>query len=353
MIRVAILGASGYGGAELIRRLSRHPEVEVAALASRQYAGRPLYECWPQLAGLTEARFVLPEEALAAGDVIFTATPHGETAGLVAQARAAGRKVIDLSADFRLPVDLYEEWYGLAHPHPELYGEARYGLVELHRGELAGAQLVANPGCNASAAALALAPLASAGLLGEQVNAHIMTGVSGAGRGTSGDLHFPEANENVRPYSVAGRHRHTAEIELTLARAASAGGKALTTGEMIDGPRVAFNPHLVPMVRGILATCSTVPSRGVTETEIRELYRDFYAGDALIHVQDELPETKAVAGSDRTLLSVRLDGRTGTVLVFSAIDNLGKGASGQAVQNFNVMHELPEVLGLELEGRWP
>src|SRR5690625_980128 len=134
MIRVAILGASGYGGAELIRRLSRHPEVEVAALASRQYAGRPLYECWPQLAGLTEARFVLPEEALAAGDVIFTATPHGETAGLVAQARAAGRKVIDLSADFRLPVDLYEEWYGLAHPHPELYGEGRDGLVDVDSG---------------------------------------------------------------------------------------------------------------------------------------------------------------------------------------------------------------------------
>jgi len=250
-------------------------------------------------------------------------------------------------------VDLYEEWYGLTHPHPELYEEARYGLVELHRGELTGANLVANPGCNASAAILALAPLASAGLLGDGVNVHIMAGVSGAGRGAAGALHFPEANENVRPYKVAGGHRHTAEIELTLARAAQAASKELRSGARVDGPRVAFNPHLVPMVRGILATCSTRPSRGVTESEIRELYRDFYAGDALIHVQDELPETKAVAGSDRTLLSTRLDERTGTVLVFSALDNLGKGASGQAVQNFNVMHDLPEALGLELEGRWP
>ncbi|MEX2541758.1 MAG: hypothetical protein WD314_08110, partial [Trueperaceae bacterium] len=148
MIRVSMLGASGYGGAELIRRLSRHREVEVAALGSRSFAGQPLEACWPQLAGLSQARFVEPDEALDAGEVVFFATPHGATAPLVAKARAAGKRVIDLSADFRLPPADYRQWYGLEHPHPELYQESRYGLVELHREELTGADLVANPGCN-------------------------------------------------------------------------------------------------------------------------------------------------------------------------------------------------------------
>lgn len=352
MIRVAILGASGYGGAELIRRLSRHREVEVAALGSRSFAGRPLEECWPQLAGLSLARFTEPEEAISAGEVIFLATPHGATAPLVARARAQGKRVIDLSADFRLPPPVYAEWYGGEHPHPELYPESRYGLVELHREELAGASLIANPGCNASAVSLALAPLASAGLLGPEVNAQVMTGVSGAGRGVGLGFHLPEAAENVRPYKVAGEHRHTAEIEMTLGRAGRMGKRLATHGDF-PPLTVTFNPHLVPMVRGILATCSTRPSSGLGQEEAVALYRDYYGGDPMVHVQDELPQTKAVAGSDRTLLSVRVDRRSGSVLAFAAIDNLGKGAAGQAVQNFNVMHGLPETLALELEGRWP
>jgi N-acetyl-gamma-glutamyl-phosphate reductase len=353
VIRVSVLGASGYGGAELIRRLSRHREVEVVALGSRSFAGKPLEACWPHLAGLSEARFVDPDDALAAGEVVFFATPHGATAPLVAQARAAGKRAVDLSADFRLPPGVYREWYGHEHPHPELYPQARYGLVELHRDELTGAELVANPGCNASTAILALAPLAAAGLLGSDVLAHIMTGVSGAGRGPGLPYHLPEASENVLPYKVAGQHRHTAEIEMTLGRAREMGKRLATHG---DAPplAVSFNPHLVPMVRGILATCSTRPRRDdLTTEQALQLYRDYYAGDPMIHVQDELPQVKAVAGSDRTLVSVRVDHRTGLAFAFAALDNLGKGAAGQAVQNFNVMHGLPETLALELEGRWP
>lgn len=353
MIEVAVLGASGYGGAELIRRLSRHSEVKVVALGSRAFAGQPLEACWPHLAGLTDARFVSPEEALEAGNVVFTATPHGATAPLVAQARSAGKRVVDLSADFRLPPQVYERWYGQEHQHPELYSEARYGLVELHREELAGASLIASPGCNASAASLALAPLAAAGLLGEQVNATIMTGVSGAGRGPAQAFHLPESAESVKPYKVAGEHRHTAEIEQTLGRAAVM-GKTLLTHTPADPLPVTFNPHLVPMIRGILATCTTGPRDGDMSTgRALEIYREYYSGDPMIHVQAELPQTKSVAGSDRTIVSVRVDRRTGTVVAFAAIDNLGKGAAGQAVQNFNIMHGLPETLGLELEGRWP
>ena len=275
MIGVAVLGASGYGGAELIRRLSRHAEVEVVALGSRAYAGQPLEACWPHLAGLSAAHFVAPEEALTAGDVLFTATPHGATAPLVAQARAAGKRVVDLSADFRLPPEVYELWYGQEHPHPELYEEARYGLVELHRQELAGANLIATPGCNASAASLALAPLAAAGLLGDEVTATIMTGVSGAGRGPGQAFHLPEAAESVKPYKVAGEHRHTAEIEQTLGRARQM-GKKLVTHSGADPLPVTFNPHLVPMIRGILATCSTRPKRDdLTPERALEIYRDY------------------------------------------------------------------------------
>lgn len=351
MIRVSLLGASGYGGAELIRRLSRHREVEVAAMGSRGYAGQKLEACWPQLAGLSGATFVEPDEALEAGDVVFFATPHGETAPLVAAARAKDKRVIDLSADFRLPPAQYARWYGREHAHPELYREARYGLVELHRDELVGASLIANPGCNASAASLALAPLAAAGLA-HDVNVTIMTGVSGAGRGLAQGFHHPEAAENVRPYNVAGAHRHLGEIELTLARAQRM-GKRLRTHSQAETVPLSFTPHLVPMVRGILASCSVRPGREIGSGEALELFRDYYSGDPLVHVQEELPQTKSVAGSDRTILSVRVDERTGLVHSFAAIDNLGKGAAGQAIQNFNVMHGLPETEALELEGRWP
>ena len=354
-LRAAVLGASGYGGVGLVERLRRHPEVTLAAVASRQYLGRPLEDAWPHLAGLDDLaglRFVDTDDAIAASDVLFCATPHAATAPLVAAARAAGRQVVDLSADFRLDAATYAEWYG-PHPHPELLGEAVYGLPELHRADLAGAAIVASPGCNATAATLALAPLAAAQLLGELPVVTIVTGVSGAGRAPDLGFHHPELDGNARAYTVAGTHRHTGEIEANLGRVAAQGKSARTHGPARP-VRLAFNPVLVPMARGILATAVARPGRDApSDAALRDLYRDFYADDPLVHVQDALPQTKAVAGADRALVTVRRDERTGAVVALAAIDNLGKGAAGQAVQGFNVARGFPEVAGLRLEGQWP
>jgi N-acetyl-gamma-glutamyl-phosphate reductase len=355
VINVGILGASGYGGAELIRRLRQHPQVKLSGLGSRQYLGQQIDACWPQLAGLLpELTFQDNDAVIDTCEVLFCATPHGDTAPLVNQALAAGKRVIDLSADFRLPPELYEVWYGHRHPHPELYEQARYGLVELHREELGGATLIANPGCNSSTAILALAPLAAANLLGDDIIVNIMTGVSGAGRGAKLPFHYTEVSDSVRPYNVAGKHRHTAEVELTLGRV-KALGRMLQTHSEPEVLTVSFNPHLVPMARGIVATTYTRPvtDRELSTEILLSLYQEFYASDPLIHVQTALPESKAVWGSDRTLVSVRFDERSGHIVAFAAIDNLGKGAAGQAVQNFNVMHGFSETTALSLEGIWP
>ena len=351
-IRVGILGSSGYGGAELVRRLLHHSQVEITALGSRQYLGQKVASAWPQLVGRLEHLTFQDNDAVIEGcDVVFCATPHGATARLVKQALDAGREVIDLSADFRLPMDVYKEWYG-PHPHPEVYALARYGLVELHRDELQGARLLAVPGCNSSAAIIALAPLAATGLLGPDIVANIATGVSGAGRAAALGFHFPETNENVKPYKVAGSHRHTAEIELTLGRLAQQ-GKQLETHSNTPPLTVSFNPHLVPMTRGILATCYTKPRDAPSEEELFNMYRSFYEPDPLVSFQEDLPQTKAVYGSDRTVVSVRVDKRSGHVVAFAALDNLGKGAAGQAIQGFNVVHGFDETQGLVLSGLWP
>ena len=355
-VKAGILGASGYSGAELLKRLAAHPEVEVAAVGSRQYQGEGVATCWPHLAGrLPGLRFEGTEEVIAASDVLLTATPHGATAGLVKQGLDAGCKVVDLSADYRLASEDYRHWYGLEHPHPELLPEAFYGLVELHRSELHGARLIANPGCNATAASLALAPLAACGLLGQCVTVNILTGVSGAGRLASLDFTFGEVNENVRPYKAAGGHRHIAEVETTLGRVRRF-GRQVRTHARVERPAVNFNPHLVPMSRGILATCTTQPERldgTLDDARLLERYQDFYAGEPLINVQQELPQTKAVAGTDRTFVSARFDSRSEMIVAFAAIDNLGKGAAGQAVQNMNVMLGFDELAGLELGALWP
>ncbi len=355
-----ILGASGYGGAGLIERLTRHPEVARLALGSRQYLGKEVGAAWPQLAGPARAEaFMDTDDVIAAADVVFFATPHGATAPLVAQARGAGKRVVDLSADFRLDPGSYAEWYGAQHPHPELFDEARYGLVELHRHELPGAQLVASPGCNATAASLALAPLAAAGLAGPSVVVNVLTGVSGAGRSPGETFTFAEVNENAKAYKPSGTHRHTAEIEATGGRAAAAAragnGKRLSSNGGFEPMPVSFTPHLVPMSRGILATLSTrvADDTGMDGPRLLELVADYYAGDPLVLVQPDLPQTKAVAGSDRAVLSARFDARTGHALVFCAIDNLGKGAAGQAVQAFNVAFGFPETAGLTQAGVWP
>ncbi len=350
-LRVAILGASGYGGAGLIERLSRHPDAKLEAVASRAHLGRPVDDAWPHLAGLVPLSFVDAEAAIASADVVMCATPHGATAPLVRAARAAGKRVVDLSADFRLDAETYAEWYG-PHPHPELLDEAVYGLPELHRSELRGAAIVASPGCNATAATLALAPLAAEGLLGQVPSVTIVTGASGAGRATGLGLHFAELNENARPYKVAGTHRHTGEIELALGRLAAQGKDSRSHGPRQE-VRLAFNPVLVPMSRGILATAVARPERELDDASLLERYHAFFDGDPCVRVSSELPQTKAVAGSDRALIAVRWDRRTGSVLAMCAIDNLGKGAAGQAVQGLNVAFGFDETAGLRLGGVWP
>ena len=354
-VRVGILGASGYGGAGLLRRLAVHPHVEVTGVASRQFLSQPVSACWPQLTGhFPDLTFQDNDTVTQSCDVLFCATPHGATAPLVKQAVDAGCKVVDLSADFRLPPDEYAHWYG-QHPHPELYERAVYGLVELHRDELKGAELIANPGCNATAAILALAPLAAHGLLGRDIVVSNASGVSGAGRSPSLGLHYPELNENMRPYKVAGTHRHIAEVEATLGRAQHI-GRRLKTHEAFGKPIVTLSPHLVPMTRGILATCHTRPEetdRPLSDGSLLELYQTFYQDEPLISVQTDLPQTKAVYGSDRCVMSVRYDQRSGHVTAMAVIDNLGKGAAGQAVHNFNLMMGFEETLGLFIQGVWP
>ncbi len=351
-VSVAVLGASGYAGAGLIERLRRHPQVHLSAVSSRQYLGQSVSAAWPHLAGLLDLRFVDTDDAIAAAEVVFCATPHGATAPMVAAIRQAGKEAVDLSADFRLDAATYETWYG-KHPFPDLIPYAVYGLPELHRGEMRGAGIVASPGCNATAATLALAPLAAAGLLGPHPVATIVTGISGAGRGLDLGLHYTEADENARAYKVAGTHRHSGEIEVNLGRVVKQGKDTLSHGPR-EPVTVAFNPVLVPMARGILATTVTHPGRSdLSDAGLLELYRNFYLDDPLVHVQEDLPQTKAVTGSDRALLSVRFDARANAVVAFCAIDNLGKGAAGQAVQAFNLAQGWEETTGLRLEGHWP
>ncbi len=359
---VGILGASGYGGSGLLRRLQHHPNTQVVGIASRQYLGKPISTCWPQFASQAFAEDLLfadGDEVVDSCDVLFSAAPHGSVSDLVAKAVRAGKTVIDLAADFRLPASDYKQWYGHDLSHPDVYAQSIYGLVELHREEIRGASFVANPGCNATAGALALLPLAAHGLLGKHTITNIVSGISGAGRSASMGTHFGELNENVIPYKVAGTHRHTAEIELSLGRARTF-GKHAQTHVKVDRPVVSFSPHLVPMTRGILASCYTHPETDVlssgerlTTDSVLELYHQFYQDDPLITVQEALPTTKATYGSDRVVISVRVDERSGHIVAFAAEDNLGKGAAGQAVQNFNVMQGFEETLGLFTEAVYP
>ncbi len=348
MVRVAILGASGYGGSELIRMLGRHPGVRLVGFGSRAYAGRPLSAAWPQIDLNTP--FAKVEEAVAEAELVFMALPNGIAMELAPRLVEEGRRVVDLSGDFRLPPDVYEAWYGIRHVSPDWYPRARYGLTELFRDDLFGAELVANPGCYVAATTLALAPLTVEGL-DEQVVVTAMSGVSGAGRDAGGTA-FAEVNENLRPYKPAGHHRHTAEIEFNLARLRAQGRQVRTHGAA-EARALSFTPHLVPMTRGILVTAYANPSRTPSRSELSELYRAFYAGEHFVRLTEELPQTKGVYGANTAWISPQLDERTGQVVVFAAIDNLVKGASGQAVQNMNVVLGFDEGLGLEAHGLWP
>ena len=335
MIRVAILGASGYSALELIRILLRHPEVEITALTTRKTESPSIGEVHPSLAG----RLHLKLENLSAdvianrADCIFCCLPHGASASAVAELMQRGKKIIDLSADYRLKsAAVYAEWYGLEHADPGRLSEAVYGLPEIYRERIQRAQLVANPGCYPTSAILALAPLLRAGaILPRGIIVDSKSGVSGAGRDPKAHLHFPECNESVSAYGV-GTHRHMPEIDQVLSHVAD------------SEIRVVFTPHLIPMDRGILSTCYAEPTGEFDDNSLLDVIKKFYANERFIRATPNLPTTKNVSGTnfcDITVRTVR-----GRVVVISAIDNLIKGASGAAVQNFNLMHGFAESTAL-------
>jgi N-acetyl-gamma-glutamyl-phosphate reductase len=339
-IDVVVVGATGYAGGEAVRWLAGHPAVRLVGAVSRTHDGVPLESAQPHLtrAGLRLTQDIPP------ADAVFLALPHGAAAALVPEILAGGATVIDLGPDFRLrdPAD-YPAWYGFEHPAPELLGRAVYGLPELHRVELRalGADsggIVAAPGCYPTATLLALAPLARAGLIAEVV-VDAKSGVSGAGREARPDLTFAEVNESVRAYGLAG-HRHTAEIEQELIGLAAASGAAPPVP-------VDFVPHLVPMTRGLLATCHVRPTRPVAQEELDAIYEAAYAAEPFVQVVAEPPATKHVAASNDARVHVRLQPRTGRIIAMAAIDNLAKGAASQAVQAFNLVFGLAETTGLD------
>jgi len=335
MIRVGILGATGYTALELIKILLRHPQARISVLTSRQEGQPHVASVHPQLTGRLDLVLQdLPPESVAAQcDCVFSCLPHAASAGIIMKVLGSRLRVVDFSADYRLrDVATYEDWYGTRHPDPDRVGKVVYGLPELFGSEIPGAQLVANPGCYTSTAILALAPLLARGVIESRgIIIDAKSGVSGAGRSPKLTTHFPECNESLSAYSV-GRHRHTPEIEQIL---------ALASGQPVD---VIFTPHLVPMDRGILCTIYGQPRREVSEDECLELMRDFYAGQPFVRIVDHLPGTKDVSGTNYCDITVRLT--RGRLIVFSCTDNLIKGAAGVAVQNFNLMHGFDETTGL-------
>jgi N-acetyl-gamma-glutamyl-phosphate reductase len=344
-IRVGIIGATGYVGAELVRLLARHPNVTLVGLSGRGRDHDPIAGIHPHLAGTG----LTVHAELPPADAVFMALPHGAAAELVPEFVAAGTAVIDQGPDFRLrnPSD-YPRWYGFEHPRPDLLDVAVYGLPELHRAELAALvdapiAIVGAPGCYPTATLLALAPLARAGLIGDLV-VDAKSGVSGAGREARPELHFGEVNESVKAYGLGG-HRHVAEIEQELAAITARDG--IDPGANPGITAVDFVPHLIPMTRGILSTCHVRPTRPAAQGELDELYAAAYADEPFVTVVASPPATKHVTGSNQVLIHVHRDERTDRILAIGVEDNLVKGAAGQAVQAFNLVHGLPETTGLE------
>jgi N-acetyl-gamma-glutamyl-phosphate reductase len=343
-LKVGILGASGYTGAELVRLLVRHSGAEIALLTADRHAGKSLGDVFPHLARLALPDLVSIAEAdWEALDFVFCALPHATTQQVIAGLPEA-LKVCDLSADFRLrDVATYEEWYGGAHHAPELQKQAVYGLTEIYRDEIAAVRLVANPGCYTTTAELPLMPLLEAGLIShEGIVIDAKSGVSGAGRGEKQAMLHAEVAEGIHAYGVA-KHRHAPEIEQELAVAA---GRPVT---------VTFTPHLMPMNRGILATIYVTLAGGADAEDLRVALAAKYDPEPFVHVlpAGRAPATRDVRGSNHCLIGVFADRVPGRAIVVSVIDNLVKGASGQAIQNMNVMCGLPETMGLEQEALFP
>jgi len=350
MMRIGIIGGSGYVGSELLRILLLHPQVEVTMVTSRQSAGEYVFNTHPNLRGLTQLKFVPQDinELQKNCDLVFTATPHGGSVNLVPKLLEAGLKVIDMSADFRLknPAE-YETWYEFKHNHPELLKEAVYGLPELHREEIKKARLIACPGCMASATILALVPIVKAGLVDpKHIVADLKVGSSGGGAKATAASHHPERFGGVRPYKVV-MHRHIGEVEQEL--------NALTN----EPVTISFSPHAVNMIRGILVTVHAFPKQPLAAKDIWKALRGTYEGEPFIRLVKyqkglyQLPDPKVTQGTNFCDVGFELDPHANRLIMFSAIDNMVKGASGQVVQCMNLLMGIDETTGLKSTGFHP
>lgn len=344
-IRASVIGASGYGGAEAVRLLTMHPQVDIIHVTAESQQGQTMSGLYPNLRGFVDQTMIAvdAERIGRDSDVTFISLPSGKAMHLVPALLNHGGKVIDIAADFRLrDAALYPTWYKVEHTAPAYLAEAVYGLPELHRAAIAKTRLLANPGCYPAASLLALFPLLRAGVVqtsGIVIDAK--SGVSGAGRGGGGGFGFSETNENARAYSVTG-HNHIAEIEQEL------------SGVAQTAIHVVFTPHLIPMTRGILATVYARLAKPLNDAEAMHIYQETYRNEPFVRVLDDtLPQTKATLSSNYCDVSVKIDTRTSTAIAIAAIDNLGRGAAGQAVQNMNLMFALPETTGLHFPGLFP
>ncbi|MGA3112275.1 MAG: N-acetyl-gamma-glutamyl-phosphate reductase [Candidatus Bathyarchaeia archaeon] len=349
-MRIGIIGGSGYVGSELLRLLLLHPQAEVTMVTSRQSAGEYVFNVHPNLRGLTQLKFVPLDvaELRENCDLIFTATPHGGSVNLVPKLLEVGLKVIDMSADFRLknPAD-YESYYGWKHAHPEMLKDAVYGLPELHREEIKNAKIIACPGCMATSAILGLAPVVKAGMVEEdKIVVDLKVGSSGGGSKPTVSSHHPERFGGVRPYQVAG-HRHTAEVEQELNAIGS------------EPVKISFTPHAVNMVRGILATIHTFPKHKLENKDLWRALRGMYGNEPFVRLVKyqkgpyQLPDPKVTLGTNFCDVGFEIDEHANRLLLFSAIDNMTKGAAGQAVQCMNIQLGIDETAGLKSTGFHP
>ena len=343
-MKVGIINVTGYAGAEVARILSRHEEVEITCVTGRSGAGKNLGDIFPHLSNLD---MEISPDLDKSVDFVFSALPHAASAEALREAVSSGIKGVDISADFRIrDLNTYSEWYDVEHPCPELMESSVYGLPELHRSKIKDCQIAANPGCYPTASILGLAPALEAGIIEPEVIVDAKSGVSGAGRSLSLKIHYSEVNENISAYGLDG-HRHMPEISQEL---------DLLSAQHVN---LTFLPHLIPMTRGILASCyaplkdNYIANTSDLKSAVKALYKDFYKDEKFTHVVDTPPMTKHTLGSNDCIIYPTVDIRAGRLMVVSCIDNLVKGAAGQAIQNMNIMCGMPEDSGLNQLAIYP